>query len=243
MPHRLICASSSIKERLRAARAQAEGRQHHVPVRRVIVRSPVRILRELTSIKMRCKVPCESQIEYDHYVVLDVRPDVIAFHVQPEVLHYEDPDGNHRTAFPDVRVHFTSGDVEMHEIKPDKEAGLPANQLLHKAITAEYARRGTCYRVVKESEVRRQPRLDNAHLLRTVRHRHPDRHVIEQVHSALTCRARTFGELQALLARGKDGGDDLLALARRGLVNMDWEHLPIGPDMPIALPLAAGQRQ
>lgn len=227
------------KERLRAARARAEGRELHVPARKVIVRSPVRILRELASVKMHCKVPCESAIEYDHCVVLDVRRDVVAFHAQPELLHYTDRDGNPRRHFPDVRVELASGDVEFHEVKPDEEADDPETRRLHAAIAAEYARRGARYRVMRESEVRREPRLGNALLLRSVRVRRPTRQQVERVHEALARGARPLGELQALLGRGAEGRADLLALALRGLVDLDWERRPIGPDIPVFLPRRA----
>lgn len=231
------------KERLRAARAQAEGREHHVPVRKVIVRSPVRILRELASVKMRCKVPCESAIEYDHFVVLDVRQDVRAFQAQPELLHYTDSDGNCRKHFPDARVELGSGAVEFHEVKPDKEADDPAFRRLHTAIAVEYAKRGSRHLVMRESEVRRQPRLANAMLLRSVRVRQPTWRMVEQMHEVLASGGRTFGDLQAMLGRGAEGGADLMALALRGLVDLDWERIPIGPDIPVVLPRTGGKRR
>lgn len=224
------------KERLRAARAISEGREHHRPVRKVIVKSTVRILRELYSVKMRCKIPCESHIEYDYFAVLDVRRDVKGFYAQPEVLHYCDHEGLARRHIPDAQVVFTSGKREFHEVKPDEVAAKPGIRCLHEAIAAEYARRGYDYYVIRESDIRRQPRLENAHLLRSTRLRRPDRADRLLVERTLASGPHTLQELENMLGRGAESRMDLLALVLNGVLEMDWERLCIDASTPVRLP-------
>lgn len=234
----LVSRPSGTRERLRAARAHADGRDYHQPVRKVITRSTARILYELCSVKMRCKVPCESFIEFDHYSVLDVRRDVAAFHAQPELLHYRDHEGKARIHFPDVRVVFTSGAEQFHEVKPDDVAADPVVKSLHEAVADEYSRRSQQYRVVVESEVRRQPRLANAHLLRSTRQRRIVAADLACARSRLAAGPVVLGELVDVLGGGVEARLGLLAMVLRGYLEMDWETLPIDADIPVRLPEA-----
>lgn len=231
-----VSRPSGTRERLRAARAHADGRDYHQPVRRVITRSTGRILYELCSVKMRCKVPCESSIELDHYSILDVRRDVTAFHAQPELLDYRDHEGKARKHYPDVRVVFTSGVEQFHEVKPDAVADDPVVKSLHEAVAEEYSRRGQQYRVVVESEVRRQPRLANAQLLRSTRQRRIVAADLAQARSRLAAGPVVLEELADVLGGGVEGRLDLLAMVLRGYLEMDWEVLPIDANIPVLLP-------
>ena len=223
------------KQRLRLARAMAEGRELHVPVRKVITKSTARILRELVSTKMGCKVPCESSIELDHYTVLEVRKDVAAFHAQPERLHFTDAAGVIRRHVPDVRVIYVDGTEEIHEVKPLRKKGDKALIELHKAIGAEYARRGECFKVVFEDEVRAQPRLANAKMLRRHRMRRVASSTYAQVLAILSEGPATMNAVQDRLGQGVQSRADLLALALRGVIGMDWECHPIGSGSTLRL--------
>ena len=222
------------KERLRAARAWAEGRETYVPSRNVIVRSPVRILRELVSVKMGCKVPCESSIEYDHFVILDTRHDVASFRAQPEIIRVPDETGTIRRHYPDARVEFTNGRVEIHEVKPDKVAAKPEVVALQALVAAEYARRGLSYVVVTESDIRRQPRLDNARLIRSARMHRPSQATWAFVSDALSNGPLPFAALE-VLAGTVSAKMELLALTLRGRLHMEWERLPVGPAILVSL--------
>lgn len=223
------------KERVRAAYAHAEGREVHVPARKVIVRSPVRILRELTSVKMGCKVPCESRLEYDHYVVLDARNDVVSFRAQPELFRYQDETGTPRLHYPDARVELTSGAIEIHEVKTDKEATDPEVASLHRIIRKEYARQGQRYVVVVESVIRRQPRLRNAEQIRSVRMRRPSVETWALLQAVLAAGPQALGLLQEMLGDGARSRADLLALTYRGHLDMDWQRLAIDDGILVGL--------
>lgn len=231
-----VSRSFGTKERLRAARAHADGRNYHQPVRKVIVRSTARILRELSSVKMGCKVPCESSIEYDYYSILDARRDVREFFAQPELLHYLDQHGKWRKHTPDVEVVFTSGSAEIHEVKPDAEAIKPSVQALHQIITEEYARRDQRYQVVLASEVRRQPRLCNAHVLRSTRQRRLSPNDQSRAMQELAFGPVTLEQLEDALGGGVAARLDLLAMVLRGDLDMDWERQPIAPGILVRLP-------
>ena len=216
------------KERLRLARAQAAGREIYIPARRIAAKSKVRITRELASVKMRSFIPCESSIEYDYYTVLDVDPDVVAFHAQPECLEFRDSSGTWRTHYPDVKVTFRFGVVEYHEVKQDKEADQPAVKTLHACIAETYAQRGHDYVVVRESAIRAEPRLHNAKLLRHNRQRRVTRGVAAQVFGLLTEGPLTMGELVATLGHGPDSGADILSMVARGELGIDWRTVQLG---------------
>lgn len=231
----VIRCPTTKKERLRAARAWADGRETHVPSRKVIVRSPVRILRELASTKMGCKVPCESSIEYDYYVILDVRHDVLSFQAQPELVQVRDDTGAMRRHYPDVRVEFTNGEIEIHEVKPDKIAAQTDIAAFHAHVAAKYARRGQRYVVVTESVIRRQPRLANAHLIRSARMYRPSQATWSFVRAALAAGPVPMGVLQTMMGGSATARMELLALTLHGQLQMDWEHLPISAAIPILL--------
>ena len=213
--------------RLRIARAASEGRTYDVPVRKVIVKSPVRILRELQSVKMRATLPCESSIEYDWATVLDVDPDVSAFRVQPRHLRYTDVDGRPRWTVPDVLVDYVDGRSEYHEVKRDIEADCDRQRARTAALEPVCAADGLVYRVVRESEVRAEPRLSNARELRRYRRHAPSSAFRAHVFRLLSGHPST--RLDALLeALGKDAREDVLALVLRGMLSMDWKAVPIG---------------
>jgi hypothetical protein len=218
--------------RLRLARAASEGRVLHVPVRRVIVKSPKRILRELVSVKMASVVPCESAIEFDHFTVLDVDPSVVRFRVQPEWIAYVDAEGlNHVTA-PDVLVEYRGGAAEFHEVKPTDRTKEECA-----AIAAACLRRGIVYRVVQADEVRREPRIGNARALRAARWARPSPETAWAARSRLARTGPTsLGMLVAALGGGDGARADVLSMALRGQLAIDWESRPIGPDTSIALP-------
>ena len=217
---------------LRMARASSEGRVLHVPVRRVIVRSPKRILREFVSVKMRAAVPCESSIELDHYTVLDVDPAVVAFRVQPEWVSYVDSRGKSRLTAPDVLVEFDDGTAEFHEVKPTGRTKEESE-----AIAATCAKRGLGYRVVQADEIRREPRLANARTLREARWRRPSPRASWAVRTFLADggTAVLYLLVEALGPEGVSRAD-VLSLALRGQVTLDWKSRVIGPETSVSLP-------
>ncbi len=222
--------------RLRRARAESEGREFFVPVRQVMVRSPVRILRELFSVKMRTYLPCESAIEYDHATVLDVRPDVVRILAQPVEVSYE-LDGKQRRTVPDFRIDLADGTTELHECRTDKEAALEQVMREATAITEACMSRREHYVVVKESDVRREPRLSNARLLRDQRMR-PRSVAVERAVLALLAANGDIciGDVCSSLSVHCVSAEAVLAMALRGTVALDWETAPVGPTTRVSFP-------
>src|SRR3546814_6159924 len=122
--------------------------------------------------KMQCAFPWESQIERDYLYCLEFDIDVLAFSAQSASLNLL-VEGIPRNHFPDFQVQFRSGEMALHEVKTDRDAAAPERQPLFEAAKAHCAGNGISYRVVTESEVRRQPRLQNCQLLMHLRRR-PD---------------------------------------------------------------------
>lgn len=221
--------------RVRMARADSEGREFFMPVRQVMVRSPVRILRELLSVKMRTYLPCESAIEYDHATVLDVRRDVVRILAQPEIVEYE-LDGKARKTIPDFRIDLADGTIELHECRTDKEAALEKIQREAAAIAEVCKSRRVRYVVMKESDVRREPRLSNARLMRDER-MHRRSPAVERAVLALLA-AHGDVSLENVCADNTGANvsqRDVLAMALHGVVVIDWEANPVGPATRVRL--------
>jgi hypothetical protein len=223
-------------ERLRAVRAASEGREYHVPVRQLMQTSPLKIRRELFSFKMHTYIPCESLIEHDHYSICDVRTDVISIRVQPEIIEYH-LGGKKRWTVPDARVEFADGRVELHECRTDKEAALEQTKAEVSAIKEACEELGLDYIEFPESEIRREPRLSNALLLRDERMHHVSESVESTVRHLLQGKASVSLRevcLESLSVRVVQR--DVVAMALYGRVVIDWEHNPIGPETRVSLP-------
>ncbi len=123
------------------------------------------------SSKMRAGIACESPIERDCLLLMDVLEGVIAFESQPLRLPYH-LDGRVRGTVPDFLVTLLTGHQELWECKPDDR--MPADREV--AIRTAARERGLAYRVVTPRWLRRQPILSNAARLR----RHAGQPVIPQ---------------------------------------------------------------
>lgn len=224
--------------RLRAARAEAAGREYTGGARRFISRAAPRVYREIASAKNGVKEPCESAIEYDHCVVLDARPDVLSFRTQPETWRLLGPDGRMHRYYPDVRVDMIDGRIEYHEVKDDDEAEEPELQAWLATIQAVASAHGLTYRVVLASEIRREPRLSNSRKLRTHRIRPVQRSMLRMVRGRLVSGDATVAELVDLLRPSGGCTADVMAMALHGYVALDLDSAALGPGSVARLPLA-----
>ncbi len=185
--------------------------------RKVVTRRTKRVVGYFQSLKMQCAFPWESQIERDYFYCLEFDPDVAAFSAQPGCLNLL-VDGEPRKHFPDLLVQYRHGQKAFHEVKTDRDAVLPENQPLFEAARLHCAHHGTHYRVVTESDIRRQPRLRNCQLLMHHRLRKVDLDDSIRISSALTAGPVQFASLLGLLADRPDATGIILSMAASGRI-------------------------
>jgi len=141
--------------------------------RKVISRSNYRVTGKYPSWKMGRMLHWESTLERDAFYLLDVNPMVKEFREQPAQITYKLNDSEHRH-FPDILVRTAHGNL-FKEIKTDGEAAdkkiidrtAHLKPLLHS--------QGFDYEVLRESDIRREPRLSNAQRILSYG-RHPLNH-------------------------------------------------------------------
>jgi hypothetical protein len=164
--------------------------------------------------------PCEleSTLEYDLATLLEASPDVLSFQTQPFKLTVLLPEG-HMTMFPDFLVHLRAGPDVVVEVKPKVRARTLKYMSRFRLEAAALGTDGFGFKVMTEDQIRRQPRLRNALMIR--RHRVvivPPLirvAVIERLlHEPATAAALvseivglTFSMVMALAARGMVGTD------------------------------------
>src|SRR3546814_15170776 len=105
--------------------------------------------------KMQCAFPWESQIERDYLYCLEFDIDVLAFSAQSASLNLL-AEGIQRNNFPDLQVHFGSGEMAIHEVKTDRDAEEQTRQTLCDVAKDHYAANGNSYRTVNAPRRRRQ---------------------------------------------------------------------------------------
>ena len=128
------------------------------------VRNPVRRSNMRTTYKYPCwkagrMLQCESKLEMEAYYLLDAFPAVSRISEQAMRIDFE-IDGQPMFHVPDVVLNFGRR-VVILEIKEDEKAQKRDAQHRTHHLTPALARRGFAYRVLTESLIRRQPRLDN----------------------------------------------------------------------------------
>lgn len=162
--------------------------------RKVVRRSNHRVTGKYPSWKMGRMMQWESTLERDAFYLLDADPSVTAFSEQPARIDYM-LDGKTRTHFPDILVSRPQ-QSSLYEIKSDKEADSEEVQARANHLTLFLEANQLHYKVVTESEIRKEPRLSNAKLL--LRHgrlavtQHGQQRIIERYFSNEECSLRAI---------------------------------------------------
>lgn len=131
--------------------------------RDVVRRSNYRVTGKYPSIKMGRMMQWESRIERNALTILDADPAVTRFGEQPVRIDYA-LRGETRVHFPDLLIVRGSALV-FREVKTDKEAADTEIQERSGFLASELPVLGFAYELWLESDVNRQPRLDNARFL------------------------------------------------------------------------------
>lgn len=132
--------------------------------RKVVTRSGRGFRGYFPSKKLNRMVEWESILERDAIYLFEHSPGVVSYQEQPSLVYYE-IDGEMRKYFPDFELVLANGELVHVEVKP--EAMLSSEKLSKKltAIAQTYAARKFTFRVLTDTEIRREPRLHNLKLL------------------------------------------------------------------------------
>ena len=119
------------------------------------------------SYKMDREYPFESFLERDAMVLLDADPEIAEFSCQPETFVWRDGSVRHSYT-PDILLIRTDATREYREIKPKKVyVADPSLSGRKDHISFECKERMATFLIWKEADIRWEPRLSNAKLLKT----------------------------------------------------------------------------
>lgn len=204
-------------------------------VRRVVTRSPNRVVYKFPSIKLRQTVYCESGLELDYAFLLDAdHGAVLSFQEQPGKIRYH-LNGKLHTYTPDFLV--TRPDKkQVVEVKPESKVSTEENKTLFGIIDSICRGAGYEFVVVTDAGIRVQPFLDNIKLFwkygRTPIY---PRHQIYCHEFFARKREPMLSDLFEFFASRKEGRDVVFSLLYWGVVGIDI-NAPVTPNALVYLP-------
>jgi hypothetical protein len=190
--------------------------------RKVIHRGGGARRRKFASQKAGRFVHCESSLEYDLSLLLEIDPDVESFCEQPLEIHYR-LNGEIHEHVPDQLVHWRHSSCVI-ESKFRIEAQEPAVATRSALLARDLPRIGLAYRVLTEECIKKEPRLRNAEDIRFFGRQPIDAErrsqILSQVDSGtpVTWGGAMAGQL------GERGREPLARLVREGVLWFDIEQ-------------------
>lgn len=139
------------------------GESKFTPVRSVVSRSRTRPTGKYPSWKMNRMLEWESNSELLAFRLLDCDPKIRRFVEQPCEIVYT-IGGETRRHYPDIYVEYQH-EKQLWEVKDDGRASQADVVGRTKLLTEGLKPHGFTYRLVLASELRKQPRLQNANIL------------------------------------------------------------------------------
>lgn len=126
-------------------------------VRKVVTRSGKRYRGKYPSRKLERMVQWESFLERDALLLLEYHPNVISYQEQPSIETYYDEDGLPRQYIPDLAANLTDGRIIVFEVKPEAELSKKKTQKKYAAIAQRFQEQERTFRILTESDIRREP--------------------------------------------------------------------------------------
>lgn len=134
-------------------------------VRKVVTRGGTGIRGKFPSRKLGRMVQYESLLERDAILLLEYNPLVLRYQEQPSIEIYYDTQQKARKYIPDFEAEFVGGGTLIIEIKSASQLQRRKVKLKLEAVALRFKETGRTFRVLRESDVRQQPRFDNLQLL------------------------------------------------------------------------------
>lgn len=139
-----------------------------VRVRNLVHRGASRPVFKTTSVKLKRVVQCESALEHEAALLLDVSPAVQAFAEQPVRIHYQ-TEGGWRSHVPDF-VAFVADCLTFVEIKFEKDVDAEVRERT-RILERQLGALGADYCLLTERTLRQGDQVQNAQrVLRRARH-------------------------------------------------------------------------
>lgn len=204
------------------------GEPKFTPIRSVVSRSRCRPTGKYPGWKSGRMHQWETPGELNAFRLLDCDPDVTCFSEQPCEIVYM-IDSELKSHYPDIYVETHDGKRALWEVKADSRAARPEIAARTKLLTGGLERYGFSYRVVLDSELGRQPRLQNTKLLLHYGRCEVEALTQEQIQLTL----RRTGSLSWGAARagayGPEGRQMLCRLVLEGVLTFDMDQ-PLSGD-------------
>lgn len=106
------------------------------------------------SAKNKRNMHYRSGWEKSVYEVLEKRPDVVRYEVEPLAIEYFFK-GEVQNYLPDLKIHFQDGRKEVWEIKPTNQTDLPVNKAKWESCAAFCKKRGWEFKIITETGISR----------------------------------------------------------------------------------------
>lgn len=194
--------------------------------RKVITRSGRGIRGKFPSKKMDKVVHWESLLERDAIMLFEMHPLVISYQEQPSEEIYYDRSGQAKSCYPDFLLRLAHGGQILIEIKRNVDLDRPSVAEKLGLIALRFAEQERPYRILSETQIRREPLRTNLHhLWEASRVACIGLEAAQAIDALGTTQQFTLNELMAVV-----GGKPLiLAGIADGRLRTDLEK-PLGPD-------------
>jgi hypothetical protein len=203
--------------------------------RRVIGRSPCRVVYKFPSIKLRRTIYCESPLELDYAFLLDAdHGNVVDFHEQPGKISYH-LNGKLHKYTPDFLV-VRANKKQIVEVKPESKVASEENIILFGIVGPICREAGYEFIVATDVRIRVQPKLSNIKLF--WKYGRTPIYAQHQIYcQEFFARRRTplLGELFEFFAARHEGRAVVFSLLYWGIVGIDI-NAPVNADAPVYLP-------
>lgn len=134
-------------------------------IRKVITRSKKTFRVKFPSLKNNCMIYCESILESNAALFLEISPYVKSYIAQPREEIYYDSNAEPRRYFPDFEATLLDDSVIDIEVKPKASLRRPDVKGKLEAIAHRYQEHGRRFRILTEDHVRYEPLHSNLRLL------------------------------------------------------------------------------
>ncbi|GAB1394766.1 hypothetical protein MASR1M60_29300 [Rhodocyclaceae bacterium] len=128
--------------------------------RKPLTRSQRGFRMKYPSLKLGRMVACESLLEGDLVILLELSPEVLSYQEQPARIQYWDGI-QMRDYFPDFEVVLMDGTRIHLEVKHSRKLAKPELARKYRAIAVHYQRTPIQFRIVTELECQREPLRSN----------------------------------------------------------------------------------
>lgn len=135
-----------------------------MPVRKVVRPTGRGIRCYFPSRKMGRMISCESLLERDAALILEMSPNILGYEEQPVHIYYYD-EGEIKHYIPDFEVYLRNGEIAHIEVKPSRKLAQLDLVKRFASIRRHYSEIGMEFRILTEKDLRVEPFLSNLNRL------------------------------------------------------------------------------